>query len=98
MFSARRSQDFHRDRYEPPVMVALAPSSLLVVINLMGFSVSVVFMTGCSNFVNELQFFIAILMDRLWCHIWSSAVGLRINRTCLILRSGSQKVGGNFGR
>jgi hypothetical protein len=28
MFSARRGQDFHRDRYKPPVTVAHAPSNL----------------------------------------------------------------------
>jgi hypothetical protein len=31
LFSARRSQDFHRDRYEPSVTFAHAPSSLPIV-------------------------------------------------------------------
>jgi hypothetical protein len=33
MFSARRGQDLHRDRYEPLVTVADAPSSLPIVIS-----------------------------------------------------------------
>jgi hypothetical protein len=35
MFSAWRGQDFHCDRYEPPVMIAHAPSILPIVLRVL---------------------------------------------------------------